>query len=275
MNPPVPTDAAQKNAEALLQRERLFSDTIIASIPGILILCDHEGRFLRWNRTLETFSGYSVEEVARMRAFDFIADAQKALVQEKMIEVLTHGEASVEATFVTKDGRNIPYLLTGRKIILDGIPCIVGLGMDVTERQQAGMALQESERKYRELVEHANSIILRWTRDGCLTFVNEYGLKFFDYTAEELIGQHVVGTIVPEIESTSRDLRPLMEEILKNPKAFEKNTNENMRRNGERVWIDWTNKAVLDEHGQIEEVLSIGTDITERRRAEAQIAEQA
>jgi PAS domain S-box-containing protein len=146
---------------------------------------------------------------------------------------------------------------------------------EMAERKEAGMALQESERKYRELVEHANSIILRWTPDGCLTFVNEYGLKFFDYSAEELIGQHVVGTIVPEIESTSRDLRPLMEEILKNPKAFEKNTNENMRRNGERVWIAWTNKAVLDEHGQIKEVLSIGTDITERRRAEAQIAEQA
>jgi PAS domain S-box-containing protein len=80
---------------------------------------------------------------------------------------------------------------------------------------------------------------------------------------------------VPEIESTSRDLRPLMEEILKNPAAFEQNTNENMRRNGERVWIAWTNKTVLDENGQIKEVLSIGTDITERRRDEAQIAEQA
>ncbi len=137
------------------------------------------------------------------------------------------------------------------------------------------MALQESERKYRELVEHANSIILRWTRDGCITFLNEYGLKFFDYSSEEIIGRHVVGTIVPEFESTSRDLRPLMGEILNNPVAFEKNINENMRRNGERVWIAWTNKAVLDEHGQIKEVLSIGTDITERRRAEAQIAEQA
>jgi len=275
MNPRLPTDEAQKNAEALLQGEKLFSDTIIASIPGILILCDQEGSFLRWNRSLEIISGYSSNEIERMHPLDFIADNDKPLVQQNMVDVFSQGEASIEATFVTKDGRLIPFLLTGRKVIQGGVPYLVGLGMDISERKDAGLALQESERKYRELVEHANSIILRWTPDGCLTFVNEYGLKFFDFTAEQLIGQHVVGTIVPEIESTSRDLRPLMEGILKDPKIFEKNTNENMRRNGERVWIDWTNKAVLDEHGQIKEVLSIGTDITERRRAEAQIAEQA
>jgi PAS domain S-box-containing protein len=275
MNPPWPTDEAHKGADDLLQRERLFSDTIIASVPGILYLYDQEGRFLRWNQSFELVSGYSAEEVARMHPLDFIAASQKPLLQEKIEQVFAQGESSVEAGLVTKDGRSIPFFFTGRKVILDGLPCVVGQGIDVTERKQAGTALLESERKYRELVENANCIILRWTRDGCLTFLNEYALKFFDYTAEEIIGRHVVGTIVPEIESTSRDLRPLMEEILKNPAAFEKNTNENMRRNGERVWIAWTNKTVLDEHGQIKEVLSIGTDITERRRAEAQIAEQA
>ena len=61
----------------------------------------------------------------------------------------------------------------------------------------------------------------------------------------------MVGTIVPETESTGRDLRPLMDQICANPKAFEQNVNENMRRNGERVWIAWTNKAMLDEQGQV------------------------
>ena len=275
MTAPLPTDEARKNAEALLQRERLFSDTIIASVPGILYLYDQERRFLRWNHSFEAVSGYSAEEVARMHPLDFFAENHKQLLTEKIEEVFSAGEASIEAEFLTKDGQGIPYFFTGRKVIFDGVTCLVGLGIDVSERRKSDVALLESERKYRELVEHANSIILRWTRDGCITFLNEYGLKFFDYSADEIIGCHVVGTIVPEFESTSRDLRPLMEEILKNPEAFAQNTNENMRRNGERVWIAWTNKTVLDEHGQIKEVLSIGTDITERRRAEAQIAEQA
>jgi signal transduction histidine kinase len=62
-----------------------------------------------------------------------------------------------------------------------------------------------------------------------------------------------------------------MEEICANPKKFERNTNENVRRNGERVWIDWTNKVVLDDQGRIREIMSIGSDITDRVRTEREL----
>ncbi len=136
---------------------------------------------------------------------------------------------------------------------------------------ETARALVESERKYRELVEHANSIILRWTRDGRIVFLNEFGQRFFGYTEEEIRGRHVIGTIVPETEEAGRDLRPLMDEICQNPAAFEQNVNENVRRSGERVWVAWTNKVVLDPEGQVSEILSIGADITERKRAESRI----
>jgi PAS domain S-box-containing protein len=117
----------------------------------------------------------------------------------------------------------------------------------------------------------ANSIILRWAPDGRATFLNEFGQRFFGYSADEFIGRHVLETIVPCDESTGRDLRRLMEEICANPKSFERNTNENVRRDGERVWIDWTNKVVQDDKGQIREILSIGSDVTERKRAEEEL----
>ena len=139
------------------------------------------------------------------------------------------------------------------------------------ELNDINRVLKTNERKYRELVMLANSIILRWSRDGRITFMNEFGQKFFGYKEKEIIGQHVVGTIVPEDESTGRDLQTLMEEILADPVSFERNINENMRCNGERIWIDWTNKVILDEEGQIKEILSIGSDITDRKRAEEQI----
>jgi len=129
-------------------------------------------------------------------------------------------------------------------------------------------ALQDSERKYRELLEHANSIILHWTGEGRITFLNEFGQRFFGYTQEEIVGRHVMGTIVPETESDGRDLRPLIDQIRADPAAFEQNINENIRRNGERVWIAWTNKVYFDDHGRIEGVLSIGSDITARKQAE-------
>jgi PAS domain S-box-containing protein len=139
------------------------------------------------------------------------------------------------------------------------------------ERKRADEALRTSEREYRELVMLANSIILRWSRDGRITFLNEFGQRFFGYTESEIVGRHVVGTIVPETESTGRDLRPLMKEICADPQSFERNTNETLRRSGERAWIDWTNKVVLDEQGQIQEILSIGSDITDRKRAEEEV----
>jgi PAS domain S-box-containing protein len=142
------------------------------------------------------------------------------------------------------------------------------------KRNRAETALQESERKYRELVEHANSIILHWTRDGQITFLNEYGQRFFGYSQAEILGQHVVGTIVPETETTGRDLRPVMDQICSDPLAFEYNVNENMCSNGERVWIAWTNKVDFDDQGRVAGILSIGADITGRKRAEEELSEK-
>jgi PAS domain S-box-containing protein len=132
-------------------------------------------------------------------------------------------------------------------------------------------ALRLSEQKYRELVENANSIILRWLPDGTVTFLNEFGQKFFGYSQTEILGRHVMDTIVPNQQTNGRDLSRMIDEICRDPRSFEHNTNENMRRGGERVWIDWTNKVVAAEDGRIKEILSIGTDVTEKKRAQEQL----
>lgn len=141
------------------------------------------------------------------------------------------------------------------------------------QESAAELRLAESERKYRELVELVNSIILRWTPDGRITFLNEYGQRFFGYSGAEIVGRHVVGTIVPAADDAGRDLGRLMQEICANPAAFEQNVNENMRSNGERVWIAWTNRIVQDDRAQIKEIMSVGTDVTEQRRSQEAIRE--
>ncbi len=147
------------------------------------------------------------------------------------------------------------------------------LAETLRRQHQTLKALRQSERKYRELLEHANSVILRWTRDGRILFLNEFGQRFFGYSEAEIVGQHIVGTIVPEIESTGRNLRSLVDRICADPVIFEKNVNENIRRNGEKVWIAWTNKVYLDDQGRVEGILSIGNDITDRKRAEEALRE--
>lgn len=257
--------------EKILRNEQLFSKTLLDSMPGIMYFYDSEGRFLRWNRNFERVSGYSGEEIASMHPLDFFASTEQPSLRARIAETFDKGESSVEANFLTKSGESIPYFFTGRRLEFDGQACLLGIGIDIADRKDAQERLAQSERKYRELVEHANSIILRWDRTGRVTFLNEFGLRFFGYSEEEIIGRHVIGTLVPVTESGGRDLGSLMDQICASPDAFEQSVNENMRRNGERVWISWTNRIERDAQGLPIEILSIGSDVTASREAEARV----
>ena len=127
-------------------------------------------------------------------------------------------------------------------------------------------ALRNSEEKYRELVENANSIILRMDKGGRVTFINEFAERFFGFRKEDITGQNVVGAIVPARETTGRDLAAMISDIGRNPAAYANNENENMRSNGERVWIAWTNRPVFDENGNVSEILCVGNEITARKQ---------
>ena len=73
------------------------------------------------------------------------------------------------------------------------------------KHRKARRASCESEEKYRELVENANSIILKWDKRGNITFFNEFAQRFFGYSENEIIGKSVIGTIVP---ATKIRIRP-------------------------------------------------------------------
>ncbi|WP_225887118.1 PAS domain S-box protein [Nodosilinea nodulosa] len=263
-------DEARRQAEQALRDEMHFADMMIESMPGILYFYDTEGHFLRWNQNFERVSGYSANEIAHMHPLNFFADADRARLEQRIGQVFTDGESFIEADFVSKDGTTTPYFFTGQRVQFENTWCLVGVGIDISERRRAEAQLAESERKYRELVEHANSIILRWNAEGYITFLNEYGQRFFGYTAAKIIGRHVMDTIVPPTESGGRDLQQLMEDICANPSAFEQNINENVRCDGQHVWVAWTNRIELDADGNVVEILSIGTDMTARLQAEAE-----
>jgi diguanylate cyclase (GGDEF)-like protein/PAS domain S-box-containing protein len=189
--------------------------------------------------------------------------------RERLKQRLTSGEAArVELEMRRVNGRSFWGMLSSATVIYDGETCILGTLIDISDRKQIELALARSEQHYRALVENARSIILRWTPQGEVLYINPYAEEIFGYTPRELIGKHVVGTIVPAIESTSRDLTGLIEGIVANPDHYRVNINENIKKNGERVWILWTNTTLRDAAGRAVEVLSIGTDITRQRLRE-------
>lgn len=135
--------------------------------------------------------------------------------------------------------------------------------------------LRLSHHNYQQLVEGANSIILRWDQHGIIRFINNYAQDFFGYPEEEILGKHVMKTIVPETETTGRDLAFMIKDIAINPDNYIHNENENICKDGRRAWVAWANKAILDENGETIEILSIGNEITEKKKYEQQIFELA
>ncbi len=139
-------------------------------------------------------------------------------------------------------------------------------------RKRAEQALAASERKYRTLIETTNSVIVRWDKQGILHFINERGASLLGYEPHELIGRPAM-TLVPEVESTGRNLSSLLQDILDHPDQYAYHPNENVRKDGTRLWIAWTNRAITDEDGVVQEVLAVGNDITAWKKAETSLRE--
>ncbi|MFP4379592.1 MAG: PAS domain S-box protein [Candidatus Sumerlaeia bacterium] len=137
---------------------------------------------------------------------------------------------------------------------------------DITRRKKAEESLMERERQYREIVEYANSIILRWDSDGTIRYINDFGLRFFGYKPEELIGKSLIGTLVPEQEDSGESLHTVIKNISEHPERYIWHENKNMRWNGEIVYVAWGNKPLLDDDGNIVEILSMGIDVTDSKQ---------
>ena len=153
------------HAESTAVNERNFSDTMIESMPGVLYFYDMSGQFLRWNRNFERISGYTGAEIATMHPLQFFAEDDRPEVARRINDVFAHGESSVEAPFLAKDGRATPYFFTGRSVELEGRACLVGVGIDISPRKEAEAALRELnaslEHKVAKRTEELHALLVR------------------------------------------------------------------------------------------------------------------
>jgi PAS domain S-box-containing protein len=125
-----------KYAEESIARERILSDHIINSLPGIFYMYDDNGKLVRWNKKHEEVTGYSPQELFGMHPADFFTEAHKQYMVSRVQSVFTEGEAFAEAPLLTKSGEHIPYLFTGRLTVLDGRQYLLGVGVDITDRKR-------------------------------------------------------------------------------------------------------------------------------------------
>jgi PAS domain S-box-containing protein len=261
-------EMAQKvlSREAAIRESESLYRAIAENFPeGAIYIFDHDLRFRVADGKAMKALGYRKEELEGKTIWE-ATDAETCHYLEQRYPRVLAGESLHFETQLK--GRIFSSSYVPIRDAHGSITAGMVVSHDITERKRAEEALRENEARYRELVQNANSAILHWRADGTITFFNEYAQVFFGWSAEEVIGKHV-GILVPEQESSGADLTGLVRDIVENPEKYVNNVNENVCRDGRRVWMTWTNRPVRDEQGRVTGILAVGSDITALRESEA------
>ncbi len=128
--------------------------------------------------------------------------------------------------------------------------------------------IQESEKKYRELVENANSIIMRINTQGRITFFNEYAQRVFGFEDGQILPQKQTDIFNPATGSKTEFFRELIESLQQYPERPVFNESKSVLGNGQEIWITWTYKPIFSKGKRLSEVLCIGNEITALKKAE-------
>ncbi|MEH1920297.1 PAS domain S-box protein [Nostoc sp.] len=264
----------RQRAEAALRQSELQYRSIFEAInDGLFIIEMETEKVAEINPAACQMHGYSYEEFLSLHPSVYIHPDSHPVFLEFVEKTRDGDQFYGQAVDICKDGTLINVEVKGTTCIYNGKRHILAIVRDITARKRTEEALRQSEAQYRDLVQTANCIILRWDGNGDIIFLNDYGQRLFGFDLDEIIGRNVIGTIVPETETSGRDLQTLMVDICQHPENYLFNENENLCKNGDRVWIVWANKPILDAQGNLIEILSVGTDATERKRAEAALQE--
>ncbi|MCE7904525.1 MAG: PAS domain S-box protein [Anaerolineae bacterium CFX3] len=251
----------RRRIEDEIREEKIFSDAIINSLPGTFYLFDEQGRFLRWNENFETVSGYSAEEIKRVGPLDFFEGQDKELIRQRIGQAFGESEAEVEAEFVSRDGSRTPYYFSGKRVELNGMTCLIGVGVDLTARRRAEQALIKSEKAYRDLFNNASDAILIFEpRDEIILQANATACRLYGFEYDEMIGK--------SLKSLTRnvDRGAAYINFFLRGEASSIFESAHFKKDGEEIAV-LVNSSLIEYEGR-QAVLALVRDVTDRKRAE-------
>ncbi|MFP4249706.1 MAG: PAS domain S-box protein [Armatimonadota bacterium] len=238
------------------------------ALPQGMYELDRQGCFTYVNqRGLELF-GYTREDLRRHpRASELIAEKDRERAMKRVGEILA-GDLETRAAeyeIIAGDGTLVPALIHSGPIMQGGeVVGVRGVVTDLREAQTVRRRLQESEERYRRLVETMADGLITIERDGTITYANQALAEMFEMPVEEALGT---------------DIRDLMDEenrqILTH--QIERRFTEGVRgsyqlevilRSGRRLTVLINATPLRNDAGEVVTSLGVVTDITERRERE-------
>jgi len=222
---------------------------------------DSDGKILEVNQAYLDVTGWSLEEILRKRITDIEIMHSPDEVAERIQLIIQRGEGRFEARHLCKSGAviNVELSIT----YFTATDQFLVFIKDITARKQSEIQLQESENRFRRIVETAQEGI--WTTDAneITTFVNDRMALMLGYYPEEMLGKSILTFFAEEDWTQVAAELELRRSGLQNKTDFKLRTKEN----GE-IWVSLTASPLTDEAGAYLGALAMVTDITERKLAE-------
>ncbi len=246
--------------DKLVQREDEFRKELAESLPGIFYMLDKSGRFLMWNRKLETVLHCSADEIARSNPLDFVDENHKDFIAQAISQMLETDDTYIDAVLIAKNGINTPYHLTGRRINRNGETVLVGLGLDMSEHQRIVSEMKTLLRRNEALMQNSLEGIHIMDIDGNLIEVNSAFCNMLGYTREEALKLNVADW---DAQWSHEELKQRIRSLIGHSAEFE---TQQRRKDGTLIQVE-ISVCGIEMDGK-SYLYAASRDITERKQNE-------
>jgi len=255
---------AQKALEKSAQEYRL----LFKANPCPMWLCDQKTlQFLAVNDAAVNHYGYSREEFLTMTVKDIRPEEDVAnLVEHISITQTAESEAGTWR-HRKKDGTVIRVNVSWHKVEFRDHEAYFVLANDVTEQKESETALIESEQRYREIFDNANDLIYTHDLEGNFTSLNRTGEQLTGYSKSEAMSMNFAQVVVPDQVELARQMLKRKVDDQDVATVYELDITSKSNR---RITLEMSTRLIYRD-GKPVGVQGIGRDITERKRAEAEL----
>ena len=269
------TEIALRESEA---RYRIVAET---ASDGIITI-DEFSKVLFFNPAAEAIFGYSSTEIVGSSLTRLMPEYLHQAHRGGVRHYAETGQRRISWKAVAvpglhKDGHEIRLEISFGAFRQGGQHVFTAIVRDVSERKQveaartqAEIALRESENRYRDLFENANDLIYTHDLEGNFTSLNKSGERLTGYSQQEAITMNIGQVVATDHLSRARAMTIRKTEMDNAPTVYELDI---ITKSGQRISLELSTRLIYS-NGKPSGVQGIGRDITDRKRAQAEILQR-